>query len=105
MSWINVGAPDRVREGAGIVVNRGEVSLAVFRWQGQFYALDNECPHQGGPLGMGRVEDGCAVCPLHEWKFDLRTGRMPLLPIGVRTYRIELRDDGLYVEVPDAPSP
>lgn len=102
MSWLRVAAADQIGEGRGIVVNRGILSLAVFRHQGGYYALDNDCPHQHGPLGLGRIEDDHVVCPLHEWKFHIRTGQMPLVPgICVRTYPTQARADGIYVEIPD----
>ena len=105
MTWIRVAAPEQIAEGRGIVVNKGPISLAIFRHQGSFYALDNECPHQHGPLGMGWIEGEHVVCPLHHWKFDVRTGGMPLLPhLGVRPHPVEVRADGLYVEFPDEPA-
>ena len=49
--------------------------LVLVNVDGQFYALDNRCPHQGGPLGRGTVEDGSIVCPWHGWRWDRRSGR------------------------------
>ncbi len=55
-------------------VTTGEHDLALFQLDGEVYALENACPHKGGPLGEGVVENGCVLCPLHGWAFDLKTG-------------------------------
>ncbi len=101
MTWVRVASSDRIPEGRGIVANLGPISVAVFRHQGRLFALDNDCPHQHGPLGMGWIEGDCVVCPLHHWKFHVETGRMPLLQnVGVRTHAVEERPDGVYVDLP-----
>ncbi len=48
--------------------------MAVFNDNGTFYATNYVCPHMGGPLGDGTVEDGVVTCPWHAWTFDARTG-------------------------------
>jgi nitrite reductase (NADH) small subunit/3-phenylpropionate/trans-cinnamate dioxygenase ferredoxin subunit len=68
---------DALGEGEGLVVDAGGRWLAIFRTGGEIFAIDNACPHAGGPLGAGRL-DGCVVtCPLHGWRIDLRSGRSP----------------------------
>ena len=99
MTWVRVAGLDEIAEGCGRVVNRGPDSIAVFKHQDAYYALDNRCPHQDGPLGRGWIEGDLVVCPLHFWKFEIRTGKMPLLAnVGVRTYATEARADGVYVD-------
>ena len=74
--WIDIGTTDDVpREGARVVRTPcGEV--AVFRTDaGDLHALDNRCPHRGGPLAEGIVHGHSVTCPLHNWVFDLRTGK------------------------------
>ena len=51
--------------------------VAVFRTAEGFHAIDAACPHEGGPLADGLVADSCVTCPLHGWRFDLRTGAGP----------------------------
>jgi len=48
--------------------------LCVARLQGEVTAMDNECPHNGGPLGEGMIEEGRVICPWHGWAFDRHTG-------------------------------
>jgi NAD(P)H-dependent nitrite reductase small subunit len=50
------------------------VALAVFRVGEEVFALHDECPHRGGPLSQGWIEGGHVFCPMHGWKFDVRTG-------------------------------
>jgi len=76
MGWISLCELSELREGAGKYVQIDGFELAVFLHQGQAYALDNTCPHAGGPLADGYVENGCAICPWHYWTFNLETGAM-----------------------------
>lgn len=56
----------------------GDREIAVFNVGGAFYAIDNTCPHQGGPLAEGWIEGPVVTCPWHGWCFDVRTGKMTL---------------------------
>lgn len=57
-------------------IDRYEV--AVFNVGGEFFALENSCPHQGGPLADGWLEEAQITCPWHGWCFDVRSGKMTL---------------------------
>ncbi len=79
----------------GRVVRAGAVDVALFRVGGEVHALENTCVHNGGPLGEGDVEDGCAVCPWHGWRYDLVTGASPISPmVRVNTYPAWVASDG-----------
>jgi nitrite reductase (NADH) small subunit len=75
-TWVRVTACENipVREGRMIVV-RGR-QIAVFNLGDHFLAVDNRCPHQGGPLSEGIVSGTTVVCPLHAWKIDLKSGTL-----------------------------
>jgi nitrite reductase/ring-hydroxylating ferredoxin subunit len=60
--------------GSGRTVHVKGREFALWNLDGQFYCLDDQCPHRGGPLGAGTMENGEVVCPLHGWSFDVRTG-------------------------------
>jgi len=69
-----------------------------------YYAVDDRCPHRGGQLcdGSLNTDTGEIVCGLHKWNFDLATGVSAYNPQDkIRTYRVEIRSDGLYADVPD----
>jgi nitrite reductase/ring-hydroxylating ferredoxin subunit len=63
-----------VGDGQAKVVEVDGRSVAVFNVAGRFYAIDNLCPHRGGPLGEGDVEGAVVVCPWHGWRWDVTTG-------------------------------
>lgn len=95
-----VASVSEIGEGAGIAVDVGERRLAVFRYRGELFALDETCPHRGGPLHEGGIDDGVVLCPWHLWRFDLVTGRSPVNPLSrVRTYRVEVVDEDVWVEL------
>lgn len=76
--------------------------LCVARLKGQIVVLDNDCPHSGGPLGQGMIENGCVVCPYHGWAFDLKTGAASHdASEKVRIFESEVRDGALMVRPPD----
>jgi len=89
-----------VPEGKGIVVlgSHGD-EIALFKIDGKIYAINNSCPHEGGPLGEGKVE-GCTVtCPLHAWEFNVKTGSCINIPgADVDKIRITVTDGMIYLE-------
>ena len=79
----------------------GNRALAVARTEDGWGALDNHCPHQGGPLGDGEIERGWLICPWHGYEYDPLSGAPPEDYGDVATcFRVEEREDGLYVELP-----
>jgi len=72
--FVAVVEANQIPSDRGLSVNAGGRELALFKIDGQFYALDGRCPHRGGPLGEGITEDGRVYCPLHGWEFDVKTG-------------------------------
>ena len=107
--WYKVAEPGELRDGEVRSAQAGARTLALTCHQGQVAALDNACPHQGGPLGEGSIEcndggDDCWLrCPWHGWDFHPLTGRSPgAHDDGVPTYPVEARDDGIYVAIQEA---
>ena len=77
-------------------------SIALTRCGGTLGALDNHCPHQGGPLGEGSIEKGLLRCPWHGYDYDPLTGRSPgEFGDTVTAWDVEERDDGVYVRLPE----
>jgi len=62
-----------VREGRAVKI--GNRDIAIFNLGDRFLAVENRCPHKGGPLADGIVSGATVVCPLHAWKFGLETGQ------------------------------
>ena len=99
--WHKVAEVDGLDDGRVRVVTVDRRTLALCRVGQVFGALDNRCPHQGGPLGEGSIENGWLRCPWHGYDYDPITGRPPEgSSDSVATYPVEVRDDGVYVELP-----
>lgn len=89
-----------LREGKGIVVDADDKRIALFRDGGDVFALDETCPHRGGPLHEGLIRDGVVACPWHLWRFDLRSGCSPVNPLSkVRTYPARIEGDDVLVDL------
>ena len=101
LRWQKVLEPDELGEGRVTTVTVGHARLAMTRFEGKYGALDNRCPHQGGPLGEGSIENGLLRCPWHGWDYHPCTGKAPGFDDGVETFAVEERDDGVYVGVPE----
>ena len=104
--WHRVAALDELPSGRVKTVTAGTLSMALTNIDGEFHAMDNRCPHQGGPLGEGSIEVGkdgdCWLrCPWHGWDFDPKTGRPPggHEDSGQTLYPVEVRDDGIYIGI------
>lgn len=100
--WHRVLDADDLPEGRVTTVTVGRRSLAVSHHEGRYGAIDNRCPHQGGPLGEGSIEKGWLRCPWHGGDYHPCTGHAPQgSDDEVSPFAIEQRDDGIWVSVPD----
>ena len=85
---INLGSVDQVPLGQGRCFMVGVHEVAIFRSRaGLFFAIENICPHRGGPLSEGIIGDGKVVCPLHGHKFDLASGQGSEAQECVKTFK------------------
>jgi len=98
--WIYLAKKAEIEQGKALVADLGGPKVAIFNVDGIFHVLSNECGHQGGPLGEGKLEGFSVVCPWHQWKFDVTTGNC--LSVGgssVRKYEVAAAGDDLFVRV------
>ena len=87
-----------VAPGTGKAVVAGRREIALFNVDGTFYALDNTCPHQGGPLAEGWIEGSTVTCPWHAWCFNLTDGTMTLGDYAaVDTFEVRVEGDAVRV--------
>ena len=98
--WRKVLEPGELADGRVKPVTCGHTTLCMTRHAGRVGALDNRCPHQGGPLGEGSIENGLLRCPWHGWDYDPISGKAPGFDDGVETFPVEEREDGVYVGLP-----
>jgi nitrite reductase (NADH) small subunit len=85
--------------GEGRVVTLNNHRIAVFRTAGGWYALDAACPHMGGPLADGIVCDQAVICPLHDRRYDLATGKPLNTGQPVTAHNVQLHGDHVFVDV------
>jgi nitrite reductase/ring-hydroxylating ferredoxin subunit len=97
---VKVAEVGAVGDGQGAVVEAGGRTLALFNVDGVLYALDNACPHRGGPLGEGDLEGRIVTCPWHAWRWDVTTGHNANNPaVTTRCYPVHVAPDGVFVEL------
>ncbi len=100
--FVPVGSTADIPPGHAKACVVGDREVAVFNVDGSFHAIENACPHQGGPLAEGWLEGGVVTCPWHAWCFDVRTGKMPLGEFStVEVY--DVRIDGATINVSSEP--
>ncbi|MDJ0769596.1 MAG: thiamine pyrophosphate-binding protein [Ilumatobacter sp.] len=105
-TWHKILEPDQLDEGRVTTVSVGVRSFAVSRYDGQYGCVDNACPHQGGPLGEGSIEQGWLRCPWHGYDYSPLTGQPPEgFSDAPACFDTEVRDDGVYVALPPEPEP
>jgi 3-phenylpropionate/trans-cinnamate dioxygenase ferredoxin subunit len=100
-------APVRVASTTDVPVNEVRVfsvdgkSIALANVNGEFFAVDNLCTHDNGPLGEGRIDRNTIECPRHGARFDVRTGAVRALPAvrPIKTYPVTLEGDEVQVDV------
>lgn len=87
-------------EGEGKTVAVGARLIALFRQEGNIFAIDDVCPHMGASLAGGHVEEGIVTCPWHAWRFRLTDGAWADNPrIKIGCYPVRIVDDQVQVQV------
>ena len=96
-----VSTKSELPEGSAQCVEVDGKRIAVFNVGGEFYAIDDTCPHEEGPLSEGTVEDEEVVCPWHQATFNLKTGACtgPPSDEDVVTYPVRVNGDDIELEV------
>ena len=106
-NWFKVADHNTLPNNQVMVAEAGEERVCLVHYQGQYYAIHNTCPHQGVSLGLGRMDNGYVVCPMHGWEFSPIDGSLPdyYLEPPIPTYPVEVRDDGIYVQLNTGDTP
>lgn len=98
--WIKAINKNDIPQGTGAVVTINDQQIAFFCVEGKYYAINNICPHRGGPLGEGEMEGSVVTCPWHGWEFDVTTGQSPINPAAcVTSFSVRLEGDDLYIQI------
>lgn len=101
MTWVALTAPDDVEDGHAEVFEADGRRIALCKAGGEFYAIDDVCTHDGGPLDQGTLTGKEIECPRHGARFDIVTGRALCLPAvrPVKTYPTRVSDGRVEVEI------
>ncbi len=91
-----------IPDGGNVVVSVLQRDVAIFNVKGEFFAIDDFCPHMGASLSGGYVEDGCVTCPWHFWRFRLADGAWDDNPkVKIGAYPIHVDGADVQLELPD----
>src|SRR3989338_1766079 len=97
-NFIKVANASDLKTGQNKAVNVNGTEVALFNVNGQFFAISNACPHRGGPLGEGSLEEDVVTCPWHGWRFNVKTGISPVVPTAkVGTYKVKIEGDNVLL--------
>lgn len=99
MNWIAIGKIDDIPLRGARCVKTPMGKIGVFRTaENQVFAIEDHCPHKGGPLSQGIVHGTSVTCPLHNWVISLETGKALGADEGaVKTIQLELRGDDIFM--------
>jgi nitrite reductase (NADH) small subunit len=107
-TWLKVTGAENIPRREGRCVEIAGRQIAIFHTREGFLAVENRCPHRGGPLADGFVNGSTVVCPLHAWKFDLHSGVSTNHPEGssaLVTYATRVEGGVVCVELPQGSEP
>ena len=98
---VKVAQTSELSPGTGKVVEADGRSIALFNVEGAYYAIDNTCPHRGGPLGEGQLTGESVTCPWHGANFNVKTGAVTRPPAvtGVRSIVVKVEAGDVLVEL------
>lgn len=104
MEFVRVADLASVSPGKSRAFNVGRFEIALFNVDGNYYALENACPHQGGPIAEGWIENLTVTCPWHAWCFDLRTGSLTMGDFAlIPRFEVRVEQDGVYLSTEPVP--
>ncbi len=105
--WIRTARCEDIPLREARSVRLGGCDIAIFNLGDRFLAVDNRCPHKGGPLSEGIVSGTTVVCPLHAWKINLETGNVlstPDSPQCIESFRTRVEGGVVSIELPVKPA-
>lgn len=99
--WVDVGFPEEIADQSCKLVEIERIPIAIFNLNGEFYSIEDNCPHQHLPLADGLVEGNTITCPYHSAKFDLTTGEVLAPPAcdRLKTFATRVVDGKIQIEI------
>jgi len=101
--FVKVCSTEEIPDGESKVFELEGKPVLVAKYNGEYYAIDNICSHDGGDLGAGHVIDGQVECPRHGARFDVTTGNATRMPaaFGVEKYDLKVEDGFVFISIED----
>ncbi len=101
LTYYPICSTEDLPEGERLFIELGDDPVVILNINGEYFAIDDICTHDQGPLGDGEIEDHQIVCPRHGARFDIRTGKVLTLPAvrGVSSYPIRVVDGMIEIGV------
>lgn len=100
--WVDAVAENALSDGEHVVVDVDGTEVAVFKLDGQFYAIEDVCSHDGAEIASGKLEGDVIVCPRHGARFCIKTGAVKAppayediacFPVRIVSGRVQVKDD------------
>nr|WP_299000325.1 Rieske 2Fe-2S domain-containing protein [uncultured Allomuricauda sp.] len=96
--WLKVCEINEIRENRAKIFTVDKERVAIFKYQGKLSAIHNVCKHQGGPLGEGKIVDGCVTCPWHGYQYLPQNGQSPPpFTEKVATYQLRVQNGWIFI--------
>ena len=100
-TFVTVAKVGDIPEGEGRAFAVDHRRVAIFLYRGNYFAIDDFCPHQGASLAEGYLCDGAVACPLHHWRFSIENGKWLDYPkLGVEKFEVRVVGSAIQVCVP-----
>ncbi|MDA1137334.1 MAG: Rieske 2Fe-2S domain-containing protein [Planctomycetota bacterium] len=100
---IRVAGKEELQPGQCMKVRVSNQDLALFNVDGKFYAIDDMCPHAGGPLSEGFIDGESVICPWHGWEFNVKSGACRVVGLEQKTYPVQVEGDDILVSTEPSP--
>lgn len=103
MHFVRVARENEVPDPGRVLVEVDDQLVVLLKVGGEFFALDDVCTHDGGPLSDGKLEDHTIACPRHGAKFDIRTGAALTMPAtqATRSHEVKVENGEVFVRLRD----
>jgi len=99
-NFVKVASASELAPGSSKKIEINGKEIALFNLDGNFHAMNDTCPHRGGPLSEGFVENGVLTCPWHGWQFQLASGECLTNPSVCQTkYAVKVAGDDILISV------
>jgi 3-phenylpropionate/trans-cinnamate dioxygenase ferredoxin subunit len=102
IEYLPVGSVEELKEGERLFIEINEKPIVILNIAGNYYAIEDVCSHDDGPVGEGIIEGFEIICPRHGARFDVRTGKVLALPafVDIPAYPVRLVGDQIEIGVP-----